>query len=176
MEENKECRQCANPNEKGLHTCVDRTELVESIKKIQQEIYEKKYYTPEIEEFHVGFEYEIFEDWDAHPEKEWYPQVYGENGRDIEMLDYVGGNDNLNKFRVKYLDRKDIESLGFIKEFENDIYHIRKGDVLYYLLNVYTDRNKYEIRCTNPSSMFGSFLGVIKNKSELKKVLKMIGI
>ena len=45
MEENKECRQCANPNEKGLHTCVDRTELVESIKKIQQEIYEKKYHS-----------------------------------------------------------------------------------------------------------------------------------
>jgi hypothetical protein len=107
MEENKECRQCANPNEKGLHTCVDRTELVESIKKIQQEIYEKKYYTPEIKEFYVGFEYEVEDLHDNLVDKMWRK----EECYDVPVFlrEWI----QQGEVRVKYLDREDIESLGF---------------------------------------------------------------
>jgi hypothetical protein len=35
---------------------------------------------------------------------------------------------------------------------------------------------KIEIRCSHASWAYGNFLGTVKNKSELKKVLKMIGV
>ena len=65
---------------------------------------EKKYYTPSIEEFHVGFEYEISYDGETYQSK------------------VVDDSDELHRIktaieslwvRVKHLDREDIESLGW---------------------------------------------------------------
>lgn len=71
----------------------------------------EKYYVPKMSEFHEGFAYELFEDFDVLPESVWHKQVYGENGRNPESLDYVGSPE---KTRVKWLDREDIESTGFV--------------------------------------------------------------
>ena len=69
-----------------------------------------KYYTPEIEEFHVGFEYEVNYGKDRWVKEglHYAPQVV--------TLPYK----NLENIRVKHLDREDIESLGFGKI--NDIH------------------------------------------------------
>jgi hypothetical protein len=65
---------------------------------------ENKYYTPEIEEFHVGFEYEAKPKGSIH----------------IDYMPFIwrGNNSLISEFtsatlRVKYLDREDIESLGW---------------------------------------------------------------
>jgi hypothetical protein len=137
-----------------------------------------KYYTPTTEEFHVGFEYEIFEDWDTYKEKQWFQQVYGEHGRDAERIGYI---DTFmikeNWVRVKYLDQEDIESLGWKEETDSPDgrFSILKDDIYYYLIK-YGHNHKYEIRCMHPSYKYGSFLGIIKNKSELRKIMKQIGI
>jgi hypothetical protein len=79
-----------------------------------------KYYTPEIEEFHVGFEFE-------------YRNIGGEwEVRSYPVDSYVHITQSLidiDCIRVKYLDREDIESFGFdfkgywIREEEGSIYH-----------------------------------------------------
>ena len=74
-----------------------------------------KYYTPELEEFHVGFEYEYFT-------KDWVGKDYTHTWVKLKFNqkeDYGNDLDNMVYFieteqvRVKYLDREDIESLGF---------------------------------------------------------------
>lgn len=136
----------------------------------------EKYYTPDLEEFHVGFEYEIFEDFDCLPEKEWHDQVYGKNGSNHENMDYVGGD--MNKFRVKHLDREDIESFKLVyagwKRVSHDYYgKIKNRDVS---VHVFKDNTvtvsvrldgMIESECTNI---------IIKNKSELKRILKQVGV
>ena len=58
------------------------------------------YYTPEISEFHVGFEYEVFDKLHNIWNKE--------NNFFLQQGDFK------DEIRVKYLDQFDIESLGFI--------------------------------------------------------------
>ena len=131
---------------------------------------EDKYYTPELKEFHVGFEYEQYEDYDNPlQDKEWHKLVFGLYGTDNpENMTYPG---SLNIIRVKLLDREDIESLGF--ELIS-IEHYMKGDWFLLLNRQYP--YKLELRNRSPSWAFGGFHGTIKNKSELKRLLKRIGV
>ncbi len=61
----------------------------------------EKYYTPSIEEFHVGFEYEFFHN------NEWRKQTFS-------LID--GWPKDLKDSKVKYLDQEDIEGLQWNKE------------------------------------------------------------
>lgn len=150
---------------------------------------EKKYYTPTIEEFHVGFKYEIHAGFERFYKGEsdviemsglyYSHQFY--RGSDLTMIAH-GINKGLNSVRVKYLDREDIESLGF------ELFDTTKKDEIYFRS---TDNlmTKQEVRLwvskefgyieindiKEKTGCEGSFRGTIKNKSELKKVLKMIG-
>jgi len=145
-----------------------------------------KYYTPEIEEFHVGFEYEClfnFNDWRSHiygSEEE--VEVYG-----TKELDYL--KRHIKNFRVKYLDREDIESLGFIPiipsniedkgSYEPDWWSTTKTGDGYQILkckNYSTNEITYEISYGQHEYRQVKFDGTIKNKSELKKLLKQLGI
>lgn len=147
---------------------------------------ENKYYQPKIEEFHVGFEYEIFEDWDGGDEKKWWPQVYGKDVDDPERLGYVSclwmhGHD----FRVKYLDKEDIESLGWkhiyhsVDEcftiegsFEMSSWTSYKATMHYGLYDQRMYINMEDTGAEGPNV----FQGKIKNKSELKKLMEQLGI
>jgi len=146
-----------------------------------------KYYTPLIEEFHVGFEFE-FSDYISSPEEssEWYKGNFGSNTAHIfdqESWEFHL-KDQINKghVRVKYLDKEDIESLGF-EQFEYNGYRIKKSknflnnhsellDYNEYIELYINDNNKLEI-IWQPKYLFN---GEIKNKSELKKLLKMLYI
>jgi len=152
-----------------------------------------KYYTPELSEFYIGFEYEI---------------KYG------ALLDFVQdtySEDDFNEgkfrdgteFRVKYLDVADIERGGWTKT-DNDI-HFRNEVVLFgdkfklfeykkehnifyleYLRDIYDGALglKVIISVWNTGTMSLSkndkpqhlFNGNIKNISELKQVIKMLSI
>jgi len=133
-----------------------------------------KYYIPTIEEFHVGFEYEM------------NPTEDGEN------IAFVVGEGDLSYVeiwlreklvRIKYLDQEDIESLGFeFEEEDSDFITFRKhnDDQYYWEIHVVKDKiwkdiyicevNLYKTGWEEPK-----FEGDIKNKSELKIVLKQIG-
>ena len=140
---------------------------------------ESKFYIPTIEEFHIGFEYE---------EKSsglWTPQIYNEcspvinkkvfneyNNQEDTIIGYI----RCEIIRVKYLDREDIESLGWedwepmgMSCFRYNLEDKDNEFQLYYQF----DNNWCQIY--NWDSQY-VFQGYIKNKSELKKLMKQLGI
>jgi len=125
-----------------------------------------KYYTPIIEEFSIGFVYEMEE--------------YGLNGYTILTLDEKTSlefiNDHSDEIKVKYLDVEDLESLGFKQykvpwQFRNAHYklhtatHSKSQDIPQKNIRIFDSRDSH---CY--------FDGIVKNKFELKRVLKMIGV
>ena len=119
---------------------------------------ESKYYAPEIEEFHKGFEVEWFED-------QFKKESFGiTTDDDLEIID-----DEIRerKIRVKYLDREDVESFGW-NQIEYDSYKL--GSFIFEFNNqyktfIYLEKNNENV-----------FVGNIKNKSELKKIMIQTGI
>jgi hypothetical protein len=183
-----------------------------------------KYYTPNIGEFHIGFEYEVKDpfkkDWDNEfsckkdfleltipcdntkysvVDFGWKKKTFGDYNEikyknDYEVpfdeLQYVEKNGILEpilfNYRVKYLDREDIESLGFSDKDLNiptkfSFYKKVKNDKIYEI-KTYWDMEKNERE--NLIRIFKGnlhnypykeiFRGNIKNKSELKTLLKQL--
>lgn len=133
-----------------------------------------KYYTPEIEEFIYGLKYEMKPTnygWERSREF-----LYPESIHDLIHLHgptalepYI----NKERIRVKYLDREDIESLGFKGQEANSVYYKRDGYRLVlwphgFITSIY--------KVYNGSEEEKIFDGCIKNKSELKKLLKQLKI
>jgi hypothetical protein len=153
-----------------------------------------KYYTPTIEEFHVGFEYEILE---MGSRTKYNPATLNEcddltGDHDGSTLLYEIARER-QSVRVKYLDQEDIESLGFSKTKMKDEsklsccndHDIFKKDLRgfdEYLEVVYFENYAGvslhhlfpgETKLNNDNKVF--FMK-IKNKSELKRLLKQLGI
>jgi len=129
-----------------------------------------KYYTPEIEEFHVGFECEIASINNNWLITDWVKKVFNEKDLKSSFNEYI------ELYRVKYLNKEDIESLGFVfkkhwvKESDGDIYK-QKG----YGLTWFKKINSFSIWSDDYEEVT-YFRGNIKNKSELKILLKQLGI
>ncbi len=128
-----------------------------------------KYYTPEIEEFHVGFEYEFSYDELSNNKRieKWISTIMEK----YDDFDFVQNKIDTGSARVKHLDREDIESLEWVKD-SGDCDYV-KGK---YQLEIYPTIYG-EGLCLHITEDYGNFLlfhGTIKNKSELKRVLKQI--
>jgi len=134
-----------------------------------------EYYTPTIEELHVGFEYE-YEKYDETimsgiGGNTWFKDIYS---IDSFMNKYYTIFDmDLSRIRVKYLDREDIASLGFEHLgsgwFKQGNCRVRKWieqEVDIYLWEEDEHHSDGDI----------IFRGNIKNKSELKKLLTQLNI
>lgn len=142
---------------------------------------ENKYYTPGIEEFYVGFEYE-FRDTDG----DWWVKRIP-CAEDIVRLEnataLVENKENL-PFRVKYLDQKDIESFGFVENSSGEFILKSNEDITsnFFLIRKHNHFNnkftieKYFYISNDGYNKFHKFEGIIKNKSELKRILQQIGI
>jgi len=135
-----------------------------------------KYYTPEIEEFHVGFQYE--ELWGLEGiNGEWLDSIYEEDSSVRNLVEIV---------RVKKLDSEDIESLGwkfkdkcqweipFTYSFNEmgigEVNDVNGGWNLIYTKDQW---------CSIVQDCYGKtscFRGIIKNKSELRRLMKQLGI
>jgi hypothetical protein len=124
-----------------------------------------KYYTPEIEEFHVGFEYEV-----NYGKDKWVKEGL-HYAPQVVTLPYK----NLENIRVKHLDREDIEECGAEFQFIESLdclppivsEHFQLGEITI----IFKDNNI----CIHKN--YGVlFQGTIKNKSELKRLLKQLGI
>ena len=127
-----------------------------------------KYYVPEINEFHIGFEYEYEDINESGSTTSWYKTVIKEN--ECYIIDqHLKYSDDLN-LRVKYLSREDIESLGW--KFNTDLY-IRNN----LTLQVHKDSItiKYYDNFNNDSRTLVEQIN-IKNKSEFITLLKQLRI
>jgi hypothetical protein len=127
-----------------------------------------KYYTPQITEFRIRFEYEL----EDPITKMWVKFIFEE-----DKLWFVKSNN----CRVKYLTKEDIESCGFVNIGSNWFKKekclttsgrnfmtcmLRKWSNLEVdIYGEYDDKEQQLI-----------FRGNIKNLSELKQILKMIGV
>ena len=131
---------------------------------------ENKYYTPEIEEFHVGFECE-----------KMIPHTNG--GHQISLVntdqkpfivrdvfDIPRDRATLSWFRVKYLDKKDIESLGWKLVWNEKSLTFQLGK---YILDFWYSTLQLQIVHGDANIIFK---GCIKNKSELKRIMKQLKI
>lgn len=142
-----------------------------------------KYYTPTIDEFHVGFEYQLRnelgkDEWSTYTFDDKFLQLYYPKN-----FDTIESEIRDNNIRVKYLDREDIESLGFpINEwFINE--HKYGGTYKITFRDVYTNPRisihmKSFIRDGSGNYEVVDIVNdiCIKNKSELKKLMKQLNI
>lgn len=128
-----------------------------------------KYYTPTIDEFCFNFEYENLEyncEFKKTKITEW-SQAF------IFKTKIASGD-----IRVKYLDKEDIESLGWVfLEYINftDSKGLTYKNTKGILLDLYSDGiDIYNYIAYDEVQHF--FRGTIKNKSELIKLMKQLGI
>ena len=143
---------------------------------------ETKYYTPTIEEFHLGFDYELY-----YPNGEYRKEVFGNEIEHPELQEY---KDDMMKvahgiIRVKSLDQEDLESLGW-KYNGSGWYDLIKvpGSLGYFthvkfkfwgketMIKAYRGE---PINCPEEEQQH-LFVGEIKNKSELKRIMKQLQI
>lgn len=121
-----------------------------------------KYYTPELEEFHVGFEYEM------RVENEWFYRNV------IPQWDGLKSMIKENSIRVKYLDREDIESFGFKQDHNHNDVRFGYNDGSARIEHTpYQNRVQIYQWGREEDTVSGI---TIKNKSELKKLLKQLDI
>ena len=141
---------------------------------------ENKYYTPTIEEFHVGFECEVATI-SSNGNENWSKELIGPT-----WFNSIGQNNikesiiELGTYRVKYLDKEDIESLGFeVKWNEYGNVVLEKGKYrIFYNTRFETDKVTIVDKVDDETPFTDCpvlFTGIIKNKSKLKRILKMIG-
>lgn len=136
---------------------------------------ESKYYFPDPSEFCVGFKYEV-DGRLIHTDsgiKDWTGETFGSDPKHL----YFATNPNYDKMsygiRVKYLDRQDIESCGWKMQVNSH----------YNQYNIHNEYNSIILKMTNDNFIVITddyevtrFRGTIKNISELKRIMKMIGI
>lgn len=138
-----------------------------------------KYYTPSIAEFHIGFEFEycpLFKD-------EWIKKVLEPTKRGLSKLvetyeDYPDDSLADEMYRVKYLDKTDIEELGFEESFDEPGEWFWKYkdnmDIQLYFDDKHGNKDQgIGVTIYNDTIVFS---GYIKNKSELKVLLKQLEI
>lgn len=129
-----------------------------------------KYYTPTIEEFHVGFEFEMYAGtgWSnqVFPNPWW---IDGAMGGYKTLENCIEGNN----VRAKYLDNTDILDLKW--EIDNEIefigYYLQKSEGIY-VLRPFQGSQLVQM-LENDRQIF---FGIIKNKSELKRLMVQLAI
>jgi hypothetical protein len=138
----------------------------------------KEYYTPTIEEFHIGFEFEKYDNRPAtYKENDFKPTNWHKHTYNLTSirLSQLGTHLYNKTLRVKYLDKLDIESLGFIGQEANSVYFKKDNIRLVHWLND-------PVRVTSIYKIYSAieeekiFDGTIKNISELKVLLKQLNI
>jgi len=172
---------------------------------------ENKYYTPEIEEFHVGFECEItdvnacMEEFSKEREaKMWFDKIYTPKHvfkkhtiTERDMSFYSLDPHFIEKdLRVKYLDKEDIEACEWKHDPNNDgeespsLFEKHGYSLGFSIDQQMTPKDTCYILYLFPDQFViidsiykcGSgreemlFRGYIKNKSELKRLMKQLNI
>lgn len=140
---------------------------------------DNKYYTPKIEEFHIGFECEIKDI--PPPEEDWHQHIISKYNQ-FELLEEWLEEKSI---RVKWLDIEDCESLGWEQPDKNGWYHFKDN----YRYRLYLGSGMLPPNSTHLELFIHSktsdddkpanspvFRGIVKNKSELKRLMEQLGI
>lgn len=151
----------------------------------------EKYYTPTLEEFHIGFEFEqkagfgdgTVKTTEQYEIAEWIKRVFSTNEAPYLERTMTGRNSVLHPpaVRVKYLDQEDIESLGWNRTSLKQRFHFNQDlknlTFPHYVLEFFQD-DIIEIFKLNyeGGKRYVQFFGTLKNKSELKRLMQQIGI
>jgi hypothetical protein len=149
-----------------------------------------KYYTPDLEEFHQGFEYERWSNSAYTPEK-YIKEVFEFVDKDDIWNDDVTNMlacayNRGDTVRVKYLDKEDIESLGWKRDslrahqltkqiYNKDNWMLMHNKETREVSVIVRDPSK-EKNYIQLSKLKGFDYLIINNKSELKKLLKQLNI
>lgn len=145
---------------------------------------ENKYYTPEIKEFHVGFECEILSSYDW--QKGIWPEILQKDTLTGFEKNIIKATENTS-IRVKYLDKDDIEKLNWIADKERTwgdrmCFYKNDNTLEYYedctlIINRYKKNLEvFQNQGINNIEITNKFRGKIKNISELKILLKQLDI
>jgi len=144
---------------------------------------QSKYYTPDISELHVGYECEIGTSWGFCKGK--FPEVLTYDtltGFAIQKATGLMDVFKAGSLRTKYLDQSDIESCGWIKDWDensnySDCYKLlTKSDingqsddewVLWQYDKIVSISNELSNRC---------FDGECKSINELRKIMEWLNI
>ena len=134
---------------------------------------EDKYYTPTHDDFAIGLKYEVEVSENVWAPVAMLPEYLPMNyDRWINMLDTI---------RVKYLDKEDIESLGW-KHIENNKYMLdisigfNTGTIVTLYMTGITLNISFELYGSWGSGDLNKVVFKIKNKSELTKLMKQLNI
>jgi hypothetical protein len=134
----------------------------------------EKYYTPDSSELCIGLEYQIGD--------------FDKDGNDIwknEKLEFDMGwleiHENFHtRIRVKLLDAADIVgelSARFVSQENGNLFYYF-GDKFQHSI-IFNQKSQWCIitkRCDVRKEDYTCFVGTIRNKSELKKVMQMVGV
>lgn len=139
---------------------------------------DKKYYTPSIEEFHVGFEYELLED-DGLGNNSWWSQYFegilaGKRASFIFTFERLAELIKDEDVRVKYLDKEDIESTVFASHVTDESGGFYK--YMNYTLHHTIQENRVFITQNDDGNNIVLFSGIVRNKSELKRIIQQTQI
>lgn len=140
---------------------------------------ENKYYVPDISEFHVGFEYEYYEN------NVWYKSKF--TAGCIRKDDNRIQPEIERKTRVKYLDISDIEELGWKfldkkNDFGENLYEFKIEEEFnnFTIWTLAYRQHKvilsYKTKTSWANQSFDGLEFTIKNKSELAKLMKQLNI
>lgn len=155
------------------------------IEDLLSELDSDKFYTPSLYEFHYNFEfYSFFPTFSRYtrPSKEnvteddkWLHLNWGRGpvGKDFTKLDQLLRHNDI--IRVKYLDQEDLEWLGWIanKNVPGEYSKPRLIPGLSYTLNYDFDKHSLKVFNCDKDVIF---VGTIKNKTELERILGWLGI
>lgn len=140
-----------------------------------------KYYTPEISDFNIGLIYQcLCIDGDENDDECWNEFVFGEH--DPIDIDCDGWSDNLlsfiseQKIRIKLLNKDDIIGLKW-DDVALKPYHFEKKDGLYIYGLALLEKDRRVIIYEKINEMTSLiFNGILKNKSELRRLMKQLKI
>lgn len=152
---------------------------------------QEKYYTPTFEEFYPGFEFEVKVENDTWSKFKWTEySSFGLTHKSSNEVWTLFGKFEDGSVRVKYLDREDIEDVlknygwdvlddyysnggfknNFLSQCEVKVEAHHPG---YPMLFIYKKDGRWTVEL-DENRRFHEIS--IKNKSELKKVMQMVGI
>jgi hypothetical protein len=134
---------------------------------------ENKYFTPDIEDFHVGYEYETI-----YLKSVWTKESL--NIMDAGWFFESYQNDAVpTEFRVPYLTKEQIEAEGWIED--KGLYKLRKNEDLFFTIDFNTD--SYSLIINSYSKINTTFYsgncilkGKCKDINTFRKIIKLLEI
>lgn len=152
----------------------------------QSLLQEDKYFTPSIEDIRVGYECEIWWNWNHIPENEWcFVKILVDDPKDFDIYDFISRIPK-NEIRVPFLTKEQIETEGWRtseptpKATVHWKLFITKGNIIGGLLNdgrlELTLRDVLLDDRTDTTSNGRIYLGECKDINTFRYTCKLLGI